>query len=166
METGKIAIVLCFAAMLSACGGQQQPAGQPDAGSSSAPPQASSAAQPSYVVSRNGCTINLKKVCQGFIDQPTFVYQDVQYDWNSWTQNNPAHSELRIPITLPSGESLGMVNCYISNQNRKATNANLFRGGAISDKAIDEVKGRGWCEENNPDYTKMWAALEQKLAPH
>ncbi len=160
-----LAIVLCIAAILAGCGGQQETAPPSDPEPSAAQSQSSPAPNRPYVVSRNGCTINLKKLCQGFIDQPNFVYQDVQYDWNRWSQNNPAHSELRIPVNLPSGESLGLVNCYISNQKRKATDANLIRGAAVSDKAIEEVKAKGWCEENNPDYTKMWAELEQKIVP-
>lgn len=161
----KLAAVLFIAALIAGCGGQQETAGQANPANSTAQQQTSSASAKSYVVSRNGCTINLKKICQGFIDQPNFVYEGVQYDWNSWSQNNPAHSELRIPVNLPSGQSIGLVNCYISNQNRKAADANLIRNGEIPDQAVEEVKGKGWCEENNPDYTKMWAEIEQKVTP-
>lgn len=160
-----LGIVICIAAILAGCGGQQQSGDQNEAPSSAPGQQTSSAAGSSSTISRNGCSINLKKLCQGFIDQPNFVYQNVQYDWVSWSQNNPPHSELRIPVTLPNGESLGMVNCYIATQKRKATDGQLMRGPEISDKAIEYLKGKGWCEEGNPDYGKMWAEVMQKITP-
>lgn len=159
-----LGIVICLAAMVAGCGGQQASSEQSEA--SNNPPQQQTSSADRSTVSRNGCTIDLKKVCQGFIDQPNFVYQGVQYDWVSWSQNNPPHSELRIPVVLPSGESLGMVNCYIATQQRKVAQAQLMRGPEVSDKAIEEVKGKGWCAENNPNYVQMWAEFNKNVTPH
>lgn len=153
----RLGILICLSLALASCAGQS-------ASENQAPGQAS--AKAAGILSRDGCTVDLKKVCQAFIDQPSFIYRNSQYDWASFSQNNPSHAELQLPLNLPNGEYLGMLNCHVVTQNRKATAGVLMQGPPVSDQAISYLKKRGWCEENKADYSKLWAAITAKMGPH
>ncbi|MBZ5700192.1 MAG: hypothetical protein LAN18_16790 [Acidobacteriia bacterium] len=153
MIRGRWVLICVLAALAAGCGGQQQPPAPS--------PQRSS----SSTISRGGCTIDLRKVCQAFIDQPHFVYHSVEYDWRSFSQDNPPHAEIQLPLNLANGEYLGTVNCHVTTESRKATDAELMHGPPVSDKAVEYIKGKGWCEEDSPDYGKLMSEITRKIAP-
>ena len=72
-------LTLCSLITLAGCS-PQNPAPDNSAAQKSQPSPAT--AQPdASILQHDGCTIDLAKVCQAYIDQPQFTYNSEEYDW-------------------------------------------------------------------------------------
>ena len=115
-------------------------------------------------ISQSGCTVDLKKVCQAFIDQPTFTLNGVEYDARRLQENGPSHSNIELPFNMPNGDLIGTAECQFDTQNRRVSYARLLQGPPITDVEVQYVKSRGWCAEQNPDYGKAMSGNQQPLS--
>jgi hypothetical protein len=121
--------------------GAQQPQTSPAA----APPAAS-------VLQHDGCTIDLAKVCQSYIDQPQFTYNGDQYDWTRFQQNFSRHPDVEIWARYPDGNVVADVECHVDTQNRKINWARFLPNPPMTDKSWAFAKSQRWCQEDSPDY--------------
>ena len=128
--------------MLAACGVSQD---NPNAGNST--------------ISQSGCTVDLKKVCQAFINQPTFTINGVEYDARRLQANGVSHTNIELPFNMPSGDLIGTIECQFDTQNRRVSYARLLQGPPITGAEVQYVKGMGWCAEQGADYGKAMQPL-------
>jgi len=105
-------------------------------------------------ISQSGCTVELKKVCQAFIDQPTFTINGIEYDARRLEHNSVSHTNVELPLNMPNGDLIGTAECQFDTQNRKVSYARLLAGPPITDVQVQYIKSRGWCAEQSPDYGK------------
>ena len=152
-----IAVVLC------ACGAQPQEAQQ----SSTAPAQVPISSPPaasSSVLKQDGCTVDMKKVCQAFIDQPEFPLSGDKYTWERFSGNFPPHTEIELPASALGNNTEGTARCQVSVHARKVTDGSLLSHGPSIAKTMEYFKQNGWCAEAAPDYDKLMAEVLRKLA--
>jgi hypothetical protein len=136
-------LTLCCLIVLAGCSAQN-------------PPQATSpaAAAPSVsILQHAGCTIDLAKVCQSFIDQPQFTYNGDQYDWTRFQQSFPRHPDIEIFARYPDNSVVADIECHVDAQNRKINWARLLPNPPLTDKSWDFAKSKRWCQEDSPDYS-------------
>jgi len=114
-------------------------------------------------ISQSGCTVDLKKVCQAFIDQPTFTLNGVEYNAQRLEQNGVRHTNVELPFNMPNGDLIGTAECQFDTQNRKVSYARLLSGPPITDMQVQYVKSRGYCAEQNPDYDKAMSGSQQPI---
>lgn len=138
-----IVLAMVAIAMLGGCGGQQD---NPNTDRST--------------ISQGGCTVDLKKVCQAVIDQPTFTLNGVEYNAQRLQDNGVRHTNIELPFNLPTGEMIGTVECQFDTQNRKVSYARLLPGPPITDAEAQYVKSAGWCAEQSPDYKKEMSGIQ------
>jgi hypothetical protein len=154
----RVLLVLSIALAIFACAAQQQ------ASSNGVAQPTASPASGSSVLSTNGCTVDLKKVCQAFIDQPEFPVNGQIVTWQALTENVYSSPEIDLPAGVMGPEFSGDARCRLNTQTRTVAGANLASGGPPIDKTMEFFKKNGWCEESSPDYDKLMAALLQNLA--
>lgn len=130
--------------MLAACGVRQD---NPNADSST--------------ISQSGCTVDLKKVCQALIDQPTFTLNGVEYNARRLEQNYVRHTPIEMTFKMPNGDLTRTAECQFDTLNRTVSYARLLPGPPITDVEVQYVKSHGWCAEQNPDYGKAMARILQ-----
>jgi hypothetical protein len=99
-------------------------------------------------VSRNGCAVDLKQICQNALSQPNLTINGVQYDQNRLEQLGQRHVDFVLPYNFPNGELLAALNCQLDTQTHKVTRASLASGPAIDEKAVDYVRSQGLCLED------------------
>lgn len=152
---------LWIALTLWACGTQPQQAQQ----SSAAPAQASTSSQPdsASILKQDGCTVDLKKICEAFIDQPEFPLNGARYTWERLANNSPPHTEIELPASVLGNNAEGTARCQVTIHTRKVTDARLLRGEPSIAKTMEYFKQSGWCEEASPNYDKLIADLIEKL---
>lgn len=100
------------------------------------------------VVSQNGCTVNLKAVCQQVFDQPVLHINGIEYDRQRLEQSGSRHLDVAVPFTYPDGSVLATVQCQYDTQTHRVVHASLAGGPPIDEKAVAYVKSQGFCEEN------------------
>jgi hypothetical protein len=105
------------------------------------------------IVSRNGCTFDLMKLCQAGIERPEIVVNSGTTNWTQLTQNAQPHIHLYFFLILPNHDDGGTVNCYIAVQQRQTISAELLPDKPMSDEALNYVKSLNGCEEQQPNYT-------------
>ena len=115
------------------------------------------------IISQSGCTVDLKKVCQAFIDQPTFTINGVEYDARRLEQNGVLHTNVELPFKMPNGDLIGTAECQFDTQNRRVSYARLLSGLPITDVEVQYVRSHGWCAEQSPDYGKAMSGSQQPL---
>jgi hypothetical protein len=150
----RVTRILCSILALAGCS-SQNPAKVAPANSSAGQPQTSSAAAPvaTSVLQRDGCTIDLAKVCQSYIDQPQFTYNGEEYDWPRFQQNSVRHPDVEIWARYPDGSVVADVECHVDAQNRKINWARLLPNPPLTDKSWDFAKSKEWCQQDFPDYS-------------
>ena len=136
---------------------------QQQASSNSAPQPAAGPASSSSILTANGCTVNLKKVCQAFIDQPEFPVSGQILNWQQFTENIYSTPEIDLPAGVMGSDFGGTARCRLNTQTRTVAGADLAPGGASIDKTMEYFKKNGWCQESSPDYDKLMATLLQNL---
>lgn len=153
-------LFLMMALGLAACG--TQPSRQQ---ASAAPAQApgSSQANSSSILRQGGCSVDLKKVCQAFIDQPEFVLNGERFSWERFANSSPPHTEIELPASVLGNSAEGTARCQVTIHTRKVTDARLLSGGPSIDKTMEYFKHNGWCAEASPNYDKLIADLIQRL---
>jgi hypothetical protein len=114
-------------------------------------------------ISQSGCTVDLKKVCQAFIDQPTFTLNGVEYNAQRLEQNGVRHTNVELPFNMPNGNLIGTAECQFDTQNRRVSYARLLSGPPITDAEVQYVKSRGWCAEQSPDYEKSMSGSQPPI---
>lgn len=146
-------LAVCSLIGLTSCSPQNPPSAGTD--NSAAPAaQNSAAAAPSSnsVLQHNGCTIDMAKVCQAFIDQPQFNYNGDQYDWNRFQQSFSLHPDLEIFARYPDNNVVAGIECHVDARNRKVNWARVLPNPPLNDKSWDYAKSKHWCQEDSPDY--------------
>ncbi len=160
----------CFvlAGMLAACSGQQ--ATSSTGGSSSAQPQVSAVSN-SSILSRDGCTVDLKQLGQAYIDQPTFYISSggsgvEQYDKHRLEQNTRAHETFiwDVPEHPGSPNPIAAIQLTIA-AGKTVSSASLLPDPPVTDKTIAFLKENGLCQEQHPDYAKLMPELTTKFFP-
>jgi hypothetical protein len=127
--------------------------------STSTPPSAS-------ILQHDGCTIDLAKVCQSFIDRPQFTYNGEEYDWTRFQQSSSRHPDLEIWASYPDGNLVADIECHVDAQNRKINWARLLPNPPLTDKSWDFAKNKRWCREDSlPDYS-AWGQYRRSGASH
>jgi hypothetical protein len=144
-KVASILLAVCVS-MLAACGARQD---NPNADKST--------------ISQSGCTVDLKKVCQAFIDQPTFTLNGAQYDARRLEQNGVRHTNVELAFKMPNGDLIGTAECQFDTQNRRVSYARMLAGPPITDAEVQYVKSRAWCAEQSPDYGKAMSGSRQPL---
>jgi len=99
-------------------------------------------------VSRNGCTVDLKRICRGLFDQPEFTIQ-----WRQIRHPSPGAERLRTVDLLANynyrhGELLAAVNCQLDMSTHAVPEADLANGPPNDDKAAAYVGSQGLCVED------------------
>jgi hypothetical protein len=120
------------------------------------PPLPASASPPipnASIVSRNGCTFDLMKLCQAGIERPEIVVNSGTTNWAQFAQNAQPHIHLYFFLILPNHADGGTVDCYIATQHRQTISAELLPDKPMSDEALNYVKSLNGCEEQQPNYT-------------
>ncbi len=147
-------LTLCSLIALAGCSPQNRAL---DNSSAQKPQTSPAVAQPSAsILNHNGCTIDLVKVCQSFIDQPQFTYNDDEYDWQRFQQSFPRHPDVEMWARYPDGDVIADIECHVDTQNRKIDWARLLPNPPLTDKSWNFAKSKRWCQEDSPDYSG-WA---------
>ncbi len=147
-------LTLCLLIGLAGCSPQNPAPGNSSSLASQTPPAA--APPNASILQHNGCTIDFAKVCQTFIDQPTFTYNGDEYDWRRFQQSFSRHPDVEIWARYPDGNVVADIECHVDTQNRKIDWARLLPNPPFTDKSWDFVKSKRWCQEDSPDYSG-WA---------
>lgn len=150
----RLTIVVAISILLVGCSGQQTP--QPTT------PTPSDQVNAAPKVTVNGCTIDLKKICQVFIDQPHFLMNGEDFTWQAFAENQPPHTDFVLPAIGLNKDLGGAARCFLTVHNRKVTAAELLPQPTI-EKTVEYFKQNGWCEEQSPDYDKLMTATLQKI---
>ncbi|GEM_PF-3352437 len=103
-------------------------------------------------VSRNGCTVDLRRVCEAFFNQKEFVVNGTAYDTRSFEQNSRRHEDVVLPFNYPNGDPIALVHCQYDAADHKVAEARLAEGPPIDDKAVEYIRSQGLCQEQSPDY--------------
>jgi hypothetical protein len=111
-------------------------------------------------VSRNGCSVNVKEVCEAFFSQNQIRINGEKTDRSMLEQNWRPHEDFVLPYNYPDGQLLATVSCQVDTKKRTVTQAHLLAGPPIDDKAIDYLRSQGFCGEQAPDYRK---SMEQAV---
>jgi hypothetical protein len=140
-----LALMVSFP-LLTSCGAQQ---GNPNADKST--------------ISQNGCTIDLSKVCQAFIDQPAFTLNGADSNLHRLQENSTRHVNLELTFKMPNGDLIGTAQCQFDTLHRRVAYARLLPGPPITAAEVEYVKSRGWCADQKPDYGKAmsWSELRR-----
>lgn len=112
-------------------------------------------------VSARGCTIDLKKFCEAEIEQEEFLYDGAKYNWQMFAQNFPPHTYIYYTLTMRDGSPAATAECYIATQQRRVLSARLMPRPPVTGAAVEFAKAIGACEEQNPDYSKILATIQQ-----
>ena len=115
------------------------------------------------IISQSECTVDLKKVCQAFIDQPTFTLIGVEYDARRLEQNGVRHTNVELPFKMPNGSLIGTAECQFDTQKRRVSYARLLPGPPITGVEVQYVRSRGWCAEQSPDYGKAMSGNQEPI---
>jgi hypothetical protein len=113
-------------------------------------------AEPGSMISRSGCTMDLKQICRSLFNQPEFTVNGVQYDTRRLEQNGPRHPDLLMNYRYPNGEPLAAVNCQLDMSTHAVTRADLASGPPIDDKAVEYVRSQGLCREEAGLFSNSW----------
>jgi hypothetical protein len=153
---------LLLALAFCACSAQPQEAQQ----TATAPAQAATPSQPdsSSILKQEGCTVDMKRVCQAFIDQPEFPINGQRFTWERFVNSSPPHTEIELPAGLLGKDTQGTARCQVTTHSRKVTDGRLLSGGPSIAKTMEYFKQNGWCQEASPDYDKLIAEVIRKLA--
>jgi hypothetical protein len=154
-------LILWIALTLGACATARQPDEQsaPTPASASAPNEQAE----SSIVKQDGCTVDLKQICQAFIDQPEFVINGERYSWERFTNSAAPHAEFELPASVLGPGAEGSARCQVTIHTRKVTGARMLSGGPSIAKTMAYFKQGGWCEEASPNYDQLMADEMQKL---
>ncbi|HKN15250.1 MAG TPA: hypothetical protein VJX68_18825 [Candidatus Binatus sp.] len=117
-------LTLCLLIGLAGCSPQNPAPGNSSSLASQTPPAA--APPNASILQHNGCTIDFAKVCQTFIDQPTFTYNGDEYDWRRFQQSFSRHPDVEIWARYPDGNVVADIECHVDTQNRKIDWARLL----------------------------------------
>lgn len=105
-------------------------------------------------VSRNGCSVDLKEICDalmGQMAQEEFTVNQEKYDARSFEQDRPRHDDLIMSYNYPDGTLLASVRCQFDTVHHKITSATLASGPPIDDKAVAYLQSQGLCTESLDD---------------
>ena len=95
--------------------------------------------EPGSKVSRNGCTVDPKQVCQiclRKLDQGEIaLYADgvTKYDTHNLDQSGVRHLTMLVDYRYPNGEPLALVNCQFDMRTHTVTQADLTNGRTPAD---------------------------------
>lgn len=112
-------------------------------------------------VSRNGCSVDLKEICDALMGQMAhtdFTVNQEKYDARSFEQNRPPHDDVLLSYNYPDGTLLASVRCQFDTVHHKITSATLASGPPIDDKAINYIRSQGFCGESLDDGSATNAA--------
>jgi hypothetical protein len=150
-------LTVCSLIGLAACSPQNPASVALDNSSAQKPQSSPTVDQPSpSILQHDGCTIDIAKVCQSFIDQPQFMYNGDKYDWHRFQQSFSRHPDVEIWARYPDGNVVADIECHVDSQNRKINWARLLPNPPLNDKSWDFAKSKRWCQEDSPDYSG-WA---------
>ena len=108
--------------------------------------------EPGSKVSRNGCTVEPKQVCQiclRKLDQGELtLYADgvTKYDTHSLDQTGIRHLTMLVDYRYPNGDPLALVNCQFDMRTHIVTGAEPTNGRTpADDRAQGYVRIQGLC---------------------
>ena len=146
-------LTMCSLIALAGCSPQSPASIAPDNSSAQSRTSPATAQPRASILQHNGCTIDLVKVCQSYIDQPQFTYNNEKYDWTRFQQSFPRHPDVELWAGYPDGNVVVDLECQVDTQNRKINWARLLPNPPLSDKSWDFAKSKQWCQEDSPDYS-------------
>lgn len=113
-----------------------------------------SAAAPATASSSGACDLDFAKICQAFLDQPTFYVRGVQTDRAMMDQSNVRHPEFELPLKMANGDFIVSGICQFDSRTLKVSHANALSGPAMTAAGVDFLRKLGWCSDQNPDFAK------------
>jgi hypothetical protein len=96
---------------------------------------------PPTEISKNGCTVDLKKVCQYLIDQPEFTLNQQQFDHQRLENLSVRHVSMEVPWSV----SGSMLTCMVDTQTARVTDAHIAEGPPLNDANITWMRANGLC---------------------
>lgn len=108
------------------------------------------------------CTVDLRKICEAFVHQPTFIINGAQTNAVQLQQNYTRHTEILMPFSYPNGDLIANLECMIDTQNLTASYARLLPGPPITDKEVQYARSLGLCADKNGNVP----AIENQQASH
>ena len=107
------------------------------------------AADPPAQATKDGCALNLKKVCQWSVDWSLehgglVAYSDgMQLDRQRLQNLSVRHLEVNIPFNHGSGASL---HCVVDTQTARVTDGGMADGPALNEVDIEHIRQAGLCQ--------------------
>ncbi len=136
-----------FVGLLSGCAAAPQAQGSQPA--AAAPAAASGEENYHSRLTRDGCTVDLVKVCQSGIDQRLININGGKDFWTTFAESQHPHTDLIMTWYLPDQTIVGTIRCHIDVPRHKVTRAALTSGRAITDETTAYIKQHHWCEEDS-----------------
>jgi hypothetical protein len=104
-------------------------------------------ADPPAQISKNGCTVDPKKVCQYLVDQPGFTIDQGSTGQHGWTLNNSPMQH--VVVHIPFRGSGALLRCKFDTADThapRAIEAN-FEPGPIPDESnLERLREKGLCQ--------------------
>jgi hypothetical protein len=91
-------------------------------------------------VTRNGCTVDLARVCRDFLDQRWMIISNLP--------RQGRHLSVMVPYNYPDGRPLATVYCEFDMSSHTVTRASLGSEPPIDDRAVEYVRSQGLCLQN------------------
>jgi hypothetical protein len=91
-------------------------------------------------VTRNGCTVDLARVCRDYLDQRWMIISNLP--------RQGRQLRLMVPYNYPDGRPLATVYCEFDMSGHSVTRASLGSEPPIDDRAVEFVRSQGLCLQN------------------
>ena len=98
-------------------------------------------------VSKNGCTVDLKKVCQHLVDQPGFTIDQGSTGQHGWTLNNSPMQH--VVFHVPFNSSGALLRCKVDTKEThspRVIEANLESGLQPDETNSKHLREQGLCQ--------------------
>jgi hypothetical protein len=108
---------------------------------------ACAAADPPDQISKNGCTVNLKKVCQRVVDQPGFAIDEGSTGQHGWTLNNSPMQH--VVFHIPFYGSGALLRCKVDTKDThtpEVIEANVESGPMPDETNFKYLREQGLCQ--------------------
>jgi hypothetical protein len=91
-------------------------------------------------VTRNGCTVDLARVCRDFFNQQWMIISNFP--------RQGRRLRVWVPYNYPDGRPLATVKCEFDMSSHTVTAASLGSEPPIDDRAVEFVRSQGLCLQN------------------
>ncbi|MBV8138361.1 MAG: hypothetical protein JO121_22440 [Deltaproteobacteria bacterium] len=91
-------------------------------------------------VTRNGCTVDLARVCRDYLDQRWIVLSNLPRPGR--------YLRVQVPYNYPDGRPLATIYCEFDMSSHSVTRARLGSEPPIDDRAVEFVRSQGLCLQN------------------